>query len=509
MKLIALLNLFFFISLLGYAQETKAPQQGELDAVIKEMETNGYDAIKNKKLDLRTIKFITGTSRLTPDDQKYLDSIAVFLTKVPTLIMEIGGHTDNTGGVAVNKRLSQERANSVMRYVVSKGVLPRRMKAVGYGPSQPLADNNTEEGRSRNRRVELKFLGLTSDIFTINTKDGKKIRSTYLVISADGKTVSYRENANAPLTRMPSAGIDYIEYPDGSRRRPDALVLLGDSSGSGQKSDEKQNASEEPADTKSKPKVDPIERVGKWLGGKFPKINRWSLMLNAGVVPLTVKQANVVLNYVDESPSKDNLQSTIPLKKALFGLAGQVGFEWETNRQWLTRVQFQFGRSQQAGLSAFLVGIGKAFGQKSQFITSLDLTLGNAYLKMGEVFNNDEFIRVNSTEFFSDNAPVKFRNYFAAFTPQVSYNFALSNNFTLRLTGGYSYSFQTKSVLQFKGRDEEGKRAKDSEKLSAPNVEFLINGTRVTDSKDAKLFGIQGPYATAGLLYHIYYRSKE
>ncbi|WP_448961567.1 OmpA family protein [Larkinella arboricola] len=472
------------------------------------METNGYDTIKNKKLNLRTIKFITGTSQLTPSDRKYLDSIAIFLTRVPTIIMEIGGHTDNTGGAAVNKRLSQERANAVLRYVVGKGVLPRRMKAVGYGSSQPLADNGTEAGRATNRRVEMRFLGLTSDIYTINTKDGKKIRATYLVISADGKTVSYRENANAPLTRMASTGIDYIEYPDGSRRRPDALVL-GSGSGNSFEKPLEEKSTEEPATTPSRSVNKPLERVGQWLGGKFPKINRWSLLLNAGVVPLTVKNASVILNYVDESPSKDNLRSDIALKKAQFGIGGQVGFEWETDRQWLTRVQFQFGRSEQAGLSALLVGLGKAFGPKSQLITSLDLTLGNAYLKMGEVFNNDEFIRVNRTEFYSDEAPVKFRNYFAAFTPQVSYNMAVSNNFTLRLTGGYSYSFQTKSVLQFKGENVDGKRAKDSEKLSAPNVDFRVNGKRVIESKDAKLFGIQGPYATVGLLYHIYYRSGK
>lgn len=485
----------------GFAQDTNPSRQGELDAVIKDLETNGYEAVKNKKLNLRTIQYVTGTSQLTPDYKKYLDTIAVFLTRVPTVIMEIGGHTDNTGGAAINKKLSQDRANSAMQYVITKGVLARRMKAFGYGSSQPIADNSTEAGRALNRRVEMKFLGLTSDVYNIVTKDGKRIPSTYLVISSDGKTVSYRQNASAPVTRIPTSGIDYIEYPDGSRRRPDVINLSGGSGESGTK-----DAVAEPARPVSDSGEEPIRGVGKWLSGKFPKINRWSVMGNAGIAPLTVKETNIDFAYVDESPSKDNLQTLINLEKASFGGVGQIGFEWETDKRWLTHAQFQFGRSSQAGLSGFVFGIGKSFGKRGQFITGVDLTLGSAYVKLGELVQNSKFIQVNGTRFDSKTVPIKFRNYFAALTPQIAYNVTLSDNLTLRFTGGYSYSLHTKSVLQFKGRDAENKKVKDKEKLSAPNVNFRIGETRVTD---AKLFNLRGAYGTAGLLYHIYYRTNK
>ncbi len=486
--------------LTGLAQDAKTPRNGELDAVIKELETNGYDAVKNKKLNLRTIQYVTGTSQLTPNDKLYLDTVAIFLTRVPTVVMEIGGHTDNTGGIKVNKALSQARATSAMQYVVSRGVLPRRIKAVGYWSTQPIADNRTEAGRAQNRRVEMRFLGLTSDVYNIVTKSGRKIPATYVVISSDGRTVSYRQNANSPLTRVPTSGIDYIEYPDGSRRRPDAIVL----SGSG---DEKREPVDEKKEARSSSELSnerPVNRgIGKWLGGKFPRINRWSVIANAGIAPLSIKQSNIDFAYVDESPSRDNLQSIITLDKKQFAGVGQIGFEWETNTHWLTHVQYQFGIASGAGFSGLLIGVGKTFGRKSQWVTSLDLTLGSAYVKLGELVQNSVYIQVNGTRFDSKTVPIRFRNYYAAFTPQIGYNFFLNENMTLRLTGGYSYSFHTKSILKFTGRNAENKSVSDSEKLTSENVSFKLDGTRVSD---ARLFDVRGAYVTVGFLYHLYHR---
>lgn len=82
------------------------------------------------------------------------------LTRVANLLIEknfslkLGGHTDNTGSMALNMRLSKERAEAVKAFLVSKGANPSRIEAVGYGPNQPIATNKTEEGRQKNRRVE-------------------------------------------------------------------------------------------------------------------------------------------------------------------------------------------------------------------------------------------------------------------------------------------------------------------------------------------------------------------
>jgi len=82
------------------------------------------------------------------------------LNKVAALLVEkdfslkLAGHTDNTGSLELNLRLSKERAEAVKAYLVSKGANPSRIEATGYGPNQPIASNKTAEGRQQNRRVE-------------------------------------------------------------------------------------------------------------------------------------------------------------------------------------------------------------------------------------------------------------------------------------------------------------------------------------------------------------------
>jgi OOP family OmpA-OmpF porin len=82
-----------------------------------------------------------------------IEKVANFLKAYPGTTAEIEGHTDNVGTDKYNLKLSQKRADGVMKHLVSKGIDPARMRAVGYGESRPIADNNTKEGRDRNRRV--------------------------------------------------------------------------------------------------------------------------------------------------------------------------------------------------------------------------------------------------------------------------------------------------------------------------------------------------------------------
>src|SRR2546425_693947 len=105
---------------------------------------------------LRGVTFETGRSALKPDSYTILDIVAASLVANPDIKIEIAGHTDNTGSVATNTRLSQARADAVRAYLASKGVAPGRMVAKGYGPSQPVAPNTTPAGRAQNRRVELR-----------------------------------------------------------------------------------------------------------------------------------------------------------------------------------------------------------------------------------------------------------------------------------------------------------------------------------------------------------------
>jgi len=102
------------------------------------------------------IKFDTGSDNIKPASYGVLAEIAMALKQNPSLEVEIQGHTDSAGSLVLNNKLSEDRANAVRQYLVDQGVPPEQMSAVGYGPSRPLAPNDTPDGRAHNRRVELK-----------------------------------------------------------------------------------------------------------------------------------------------------------------------------------------------------------------------------------------------------------------------------------------------------------------------------------------------------------------
>ena len=104
------------------------------------------------------ISFTTGRADLNPRLRPILDQFATGLGNQPNTEVRIIGHTDNTGSDALNDRLSLERAQSVRNYLVARGVRADTVQVAGRGEHEPVADNGTEAGRAKNRRVEI-FLG--------------------------------------------------------------------------------------------------------------------------------------------------------------------------------------------------------------------------------------------------------------------------------------------------------------------------------------------------------------
>jgi hypothetical protein len=104
------------------------------------------------------IPFDLGKSELKPESKPAIDSIEALLRANPTMIIEVRGHTDSTGSQEFNLRLSERRANAIRNELIRRGIEPDRIRAVGMGASQPIADNRTRQGRAQNRRTELIIL---------------------------------------------------------------------------------------------------------------------------------------------------------------------------------------------------------------------------------------------------------------------------------------------------------------------------------------------------------------
>ena len=101
------------------------------------------------------INFDTGKSVIRDESMPIIDQIVQMLNSNPELKLSVEGHTDNVGSPASNKTLSEARAKSVVSAIVSQGVAADRLSPVGFGQDKPIADNSTDEGRAKNRRVEL------------------------------------------------------------------------------------------------------------------------------------------------------------------------------------------------------------------------------------------------------------------------------------------------------------------------------------------------------------------
>lgn len=101
------------------------------------------------------INFDTGKSTIKPDSQKIINQVVEMIKNSPALKLSIEGHTDNVGNPKSNKTLSEDRAKAVVAAIVKQGIDAKRLSSAGFGQDKPVADNKTEDGKAKNRRVEL------------------------------------------------------------------------------------------------------------------------------------------------------------------------------------------------------------------------------------------------------------------------------------------------------------------------------------------------------------------
>ena len=115
-------------------------------------------AISNDRLVLVGVNFAFDKSDLLPESYPVLDKAVKLLNDKSNVDVEIEGYTDYIGSDAYNQELSIQRAQTVMTYLVSKGIAQTRLSTIGYGKGNPVADNTTEEGRRMNRRIVFRII---------------------------------------------------------------------------------------------------------------------------------------------------------------------------------------------------------------------------------------------------------------------------------------------------------------------------------------------------------------
>jgi outer membrane protein OmpA-like peptidoglycan-associated protein len=135
--------------------------ESDVDRIRKELQRRMNEVLPTRETgrglvaELSGVQFATGKATLNPRARETLARFSGVLASYPGLKLSVEGHTDSTGSLATNEKLSLERAITVRDYLIAQGVPASAMDVAGFGPSQPLADNETKEGRERNRRVEI------------------------------------------------------------------------------------------------------------------------------------------------------------------------------------------------------------------------------------------------------------------------------------------------------------------------------------------------------------------
>ena len=152
---------YYFSQIRGKDED---PNKGKvLDAEVsiraKQFSENIKKAVESanaadKTLSLKNISFETGSAKLTADSRYELDNLVTAMNAYPGMVIQVAGHTDNVGDPAANKTLSEQRAAGVAKFLMDRGVGAGRIRSVGYGDTKPLAENDTEENRAKNRRTE-------------------------------------------------------------------------------------------------------------------------------------------------------------------------------------------------------------------------------------------------------------------------------------------------------------------------------------------------------------------
>jgi len=125
----------------------KMKQDVTANAMLDSLNSKGYIALY--------INFDTGKSTIKPESKPIISQIVEMMKSNPDLKLSVEGHTDNVGNPKSNQKLSEERAKAVVAAITAQGIDVKRLSSIGHGQDKPIADNNTEDGRAKNRRVEL------------------------------------------------------------------------------------------------------------------------------------------------------------------------------------------------------------------------------------------------------------------------------------------------------------------------------------------------------------------
>jgi|GEM_PF-2066294 len=208
----------------GYFSSWRDDSYGEKDLyVIKKPKPKVEEkvVVETQSIVLNNIFYDFDKATLRPESDPELEKVYAFLSQYPELKVELSGHTDALGSDKYNEKLSRKRAQTVVTYMINKGIAKDRIVAKGYGESKPIASNDTDEGRQINRRTELKVIDSTFNV--VNAYNN--ININYKNEFTGEITASGRSSNNETLVKQATASTNGYDNSGSSYKKGDKYYM--------------------------------------------------------------------------------------------------------------------------------------------------------------------------------------------------------------------------------------------------------------------------------------------
>jgi len=210
----------------------------------------------------------------------------------------------------------------------------------------------------------------------------------------------------------------------------------------------------------------------------------FGISLNAGFTPTTTVPGTINFYYVDESPSQDNLQSEVIIddNKRGFTLSATADYKMASNIYLRLGVEGLFGKVR--GIELNLGGGYEVYNNEKFFIRPLLMfSTGDAGIKLGDIYQNDVYIEVNGTKFYSESVSVKLRRSHLLVHPEMEFGFIANEAIEIFANVGYQFPINIKgSFLVFDGKNQSNENTTAKESIKANNVGLYLNNEQITSN---------------------------
>jgi len=200
--------------------------------------------------------------------------------------------------------------------------------------------------------------------------------------------------------------------------------------------------------------------------------------------PVKTNEGEFFIGYVDESPSEDTLIETIHLDEKNSGLSIAMDIDYLFESNFYFKIGGEYLTNSPVSSFELNLGLGYQMGSdKLRFRPGVNFAMGSAGVKLGDLYQNDVYIEVNGTQFYSDAVSIKLSRTHFNLEPNIELGLPVSDN--LEIFGNLSYHLALSTgsnKLVFSGQDEAGQDVEAEESITAPNVYLSLNGNRVTSN---------------------------